>query len=162
MVRAARQQVGTVREASNQMDTKENAVHVTCLPESPYCRGLVQETIELISNKWAVPLILTLCVKSPLRYGDLRNAMDGISTKELAKQLRLLEASGLIGRQVHPSIPPRVEYWITDLGKSLRPLLEELAKWASIHGLEVSNSRKKLESAPVTEETAGVLVHRIR
>ena len=140
-------------------------VHVACLPESEYCRGLIQEALELIGNKWAVPLILTLYARSPLRNSDLRKSVRGISAKELAKQLRLLEAAGLIGRKVHPTVPPKVEYWLTALGTSLQPLLDGLAAWASVHGAAVEQNRGSFTGAPEAPGKPGApaaLIHRIR
>lgn len=139
-------------------------IHVDCLPESKRCRRLVQETVELIANKWAVPLILTLSAEPLLRYSDLKSAVTGISAKELAKQLRLLESAGLVGRKVHPSIPPRVEYWLTDLGHSLRPQLDGLAAWAVRHGPQVERNREGFQAKPEQRPEAmeGRTVHRIR
>ncbi|MFC5475054.1 winged helix-turn-helix transcriptional regulator [Paraherbaspirillum soli] len=115
----------------------------------------------MIGNKWAVPIVLTLHAKSPLRNSDLKHSVDGISPKELAKQLRLLEAAGVIGRKVYPSIPPRVEYWLTDLGSSLHPLLEGLAAWAALHGEQVERNRDEYAAGAEQEAASGSVVHRI-
>jgi DNA-binding HxlR family transcriptional regulator len=144
------------------MDSRTEIVKVACLPESQRCRRLVGKTLELIANKWAVPIVLTLVAVSPLRNSDLKRSVVGINPKELAKQLRLLEAAGVIGRKVHPTIPLRVEYWLTDLGRSLHPILEGLADWASLHGERVEANRKQYETAMAMDAMEHSRIHRIR
>jgi DNA-binding HxlR family transcriptional regulator len=102
----------------------------------PLCARMICATLDLIANKWAVPIILTLArAKSqPLRFSELSRAIPLITQKELTKQLRALEAAGVVGRRVHAAVPPKVEYWLTDLGRSLRPVLDELGKWAAQNG----------------------------
>jgi DNA-binding HxlR family transcriptional regulator len=143
------------------MDTYGQTIKAACLPESGRCWKLVQQTLELIGNKWAVPIVLTLHARSPLRNSDLKNSVLGINSKELAKQLRLLEAAGIIGRKVYPSIPTRVEYWLIDLGTSLHPLLEGLAAWTVSNGPTVERNREEFAAATEEKAVAGSLVHRI-
>lgn len=106
----------------------------------PLCARMICATLDLIANKWAVPIILTLArvrknpSAEPLRFSELSRAIPLITQKELTKQLRALESAGLVGRRVHAAVPPKVEYWLTDLGLSLRPVLDELGKWAAING----------------------------
>lgn len=106
----------------------------------PLCARMICATLDLIANKWAVPIILTLAraraasADQPLRFSELSRAIPLITQKELTKQLRALEAAGLVGRRVHAAVPPKVEYWLTDLGLSLRPVLDELGKWAAKNG----------------------------
>lgn len=149
-------------QAGYLMDTEDNLIHVTCLPDAPACRHLVQETLEIIGNKWAVPIMLTLLAQSPLRNSQIKRSVQGINAKELAKQLRLLEAAGLIGREVYPSVPPRVEYWITDLGWSLHPVLDGLGTWAATYGSQVEKNRQLFDTPAALEPTANTTIHRIR
>lgn len=110
----------------------------------PLCARMICATLDLIANKWAVPIILTLAraanAGQPLRFSELSRAIPLITQKELTKQLRALEAAGLVGRHVHAAVPPKVEYWLTDLGQSLRPVLDELGKWAAKNGPQLARA----------------------
>lgn len=99
----------------------------------PLCARMICATLDLIANKWAVPIILTLARAKgeKLRFSDLSRAIPLITQKELTKQLRALEAAGLVGRRVYAAVPPKVEYWLTELGASLRPVLNALARWSA-------------------------------
>ena len=82
----------------------------------------------LIGDKWKV-LILRDLMPGAKRFGELRKSIGTVSQKVLTAQLRDMEASGLISRKVYPQVPPRVEYSLTDLGKSLKPILEAMQDW---------------------------------
>ena len=73
-------------------------------------------------------------MQGALRYADLRRRVSAISPKELAKHLRRFESAGLINRRVYPTVPPRVEYSLTDMGRGMYPSLEALAGWAARYG----------------------------
>ena len=91
--------------------------------------------VNLISGKWAIPILYRLIViNTPVRCGDLLRAAAPITQKELTKQLRLFEQRGLVTRTVYPEIPPRVEYQITGLGLTLQDALSPLAAWMSEYG----------------------------
>lgn len=86
--------------------------------------------VSLISGKWAIPILYRLIIiGEPVRFSDLQRAVHPITQKELTRQLRQFESRGLVTRQVFAEVPPRVEYQITELGKSLRPTLDSLADW---------------------------------
>ncbi|BEN34658.1 winged helix-turn-helix transcriptional regulator [Serratia marcescens] len=90
--------------------------------------------VNLVSGKWAIPILYRLIViDSPVRFSELQRAVAPIAQKELTRQLRLFEQRGLVTRQVYPEVPPRVEYQVTALGKSLRPTLDSLAEWMRRH-----------------------------
>lgn len=110
--------------------------HELSVDGQPLCARMICATLDLIANKWAVPIILTLARAKcqPLRFSELSRAIPLITQKELTKQLRALETAGLVGRRVHAAVPPKVEYWLTDLGRSLRPVLDELGRWAAQNG----------------------------
>ena len=116
----------------------------------PLCARMICATLDLIANKWAVPIILTLARSkgAPLRFSELSRAIPLITQKELTKQLRALETAGLVGRRVHAAVPPKVEYWLTDLGLSLRPVLDELGKWAAQNGPRL---RQPKQDSPQSE-----------
>lgn len=88
----------------------------------------VEVTVSLIENKWKVLIIRDL-LSGAKRFGELKRSIDGISQKVLTSQLRDMEASGLIDRKVYAEVPPRVEYSLTDLGRSLSPTLMALKEW---------------------------------
>lgn len=88
----------------------------------------VEVTVSLIENKWKVLIIRDL-LSGTKRFGELKRSIDGISQKVLTSQLRDMETSGLINRKVYAEVPPRVEYSLTDLGRSLSPVLMALKEW---------------------------------
>lgn len=106
------------------------------------CRILIGRVLDLIANKWAVPIILTLGrAEGVMRFTELGRAIPTITQKELTKQLRELESVGLVGRRVHAVVPPKVEYWLTDTGRSLQPVLDTLAIWAAANGETLARVR---------------------
>ena len=88
----------------------------------------VETTLMLIGDKWKV-LILRDLLPGTKRFGELKKSIGSVSQKVLTAQLRDMEAKGLVHRQVYAEVPPRVEYSLTDLGQSLRPILEALSAW---------------------------------
>lgn len=88
----------------------------------------VETTLLLIGNKWKV-LILRDLMPGTKRFGELRKSVGGVSQKVLAEKLREMEEDGLVVRTAYAEIPPRVEYSLTDLGKSLKPILDAMEKW---------------------------------
>ncbi len=114
----------------------------------PACAIMVGDTLELIGGKWAAPVILALFfAKAPMRYSDLMRQVPGIRPKEMARQLRQLEQAGLVGRRLHAAVPPRVDYWLTDLGRSIQPAINALADWTKLHGLAVAQHRAAAQAA---------------
>ena len=93
------------------------------LPECP-----VATTVQLIGNKWKL-LILRNLLARPWRFNELQKSLDGISQKVLTDSLRAMEADGIITRTVFPEVPPRVEYALSELGESMRPILEAMETW---------------------------------
>ena len=90
----------------------------------------VETTLTLISDKWKV-LILRDLLSGTKRFGELKKSIGGVSQKVLTTQLRQMEYSGLLNRTVYPEVPPRVEYTLTELGQSLRPVLDALWNWGN-------------------------------
>ena len=100
---------------------------------SVYCPMV--ELLDTLSGKWAFPILLKLIVaEEPMRFGALQRRLGTITQKELTKQLRLYEAYGLVTRQMFPEIPPRVEYAISDYGRTLKDPLLALAQWSATSG----------------------------
>ena len=90
------------------------------LPECP-----VATTVQLIGSKWKL-LILRNRLVRPWRFNELRKGLDGISQKVLTDSLRSMEEDGIITRTVYPEVPPRVEYALSELGESMRPIIKAM------------------------------------
>lgn len=88
----------------------------------------VETTLSLIGDKWKV-LILRDLMPGTKRFGELKKSIGSVSQKVLTAQLRDMEANGLISRKVYAEVPPRVEYSLTNLGKSLKPILDAMKNW---------------------------------
>lgn len=93
------------------------------LPECP-----VATTVQLIGSKWKL-LILRNLLQRPWRFNEMKKTLEGISQKVLTDSLRSMEADGLITRTVYPEVPPRVEYALSDLGQSMRPIINAMEEW---------------------------------
>ena len=105
--------------------------------ELPICP--VATTVNLIGNKWKILIIRNLLAQEKVRFKDLKEGIEGISQKVLTDDLRSLEADGLIIRTAYPEIPPRVEYELSPLGKSLKPIIDAMANWGNKY-LEIKNN----------------------
>lgn len=99
-----------------------------------------REVLDVIADKWSA-LILYALLHRTHRHAELLRVIGGISQKMLTQTLRALEADGLVAREVFPVVPPHVEYSLTDLGRSLSPLLREICRWAEEHLADVQNAR---------------------
>ena len=97
----------------------------------------VETTLTLISDKWKVLIIRDL-LPGTKRFGELKKSIGSVSQKVLTAQLRQMEESGLLTRTVYPEVPPRVEYTLTELGQSLRPVLDALKKWGEEYKAKMS------------------------
>lgn len=97
--------------------------------ELPICP--VATTVNLIGNKWKLLIIRNLLAVDKVRFKDLKNGIEGISQKVLTDNLRSLEADGLVIRTAYQEIPPRVEYELSPLGQSLRPIIDSMATWGN-------------------------------
>lgn len=94
--------------------------------ELPACP--VETTLTLIGDKWKV-LILRDLMPGTKRFGELKKSIGNVSQKVLTAQLRDMEESGLVNRKVYAEVPPRVEYSLTELGQSLKPILDAMQNW---------------------------------
>lgn len=88
----------------------------------------VEMTLQLIGNKWKI-LILRDLLTGTKRFGELKKSVTGITQKVITSNLRDMESSGLLTREVFPEVPPRVEYALTDTGYSLEPILDSMYSW---------------------------------
>jgi DNA-binding HxlR family transcriptional regulator len=94
-----------------------------------------EATLFVINGRWKVPLLWHLSRRGTLRFSELRDALHGVTQKMLTQQLRELEADGVINRKVYAQVPPKVEYSLTDTGKSLAPVIEAMCKWGKKRGV---------------------------
>lgn len=97
----------------------------------------VETTLGAIAGRWKVMIIYYL-LDGPMRFNELQRALAGVTHRTLSKQLREMEAAGLVARRDYGEIPPRVDYRLTPLGESLRVVLAAMHDWAERHGQKLS------------------------
>src|SRR5712671_2090988 len=105
----------------------------------------VRELLNRVGDKWSV-FIVGLLADGPKRFSELRRTVEGISQRMLTLTLRGLERDGLVTRTVYPTIPPRVEYELTELGRTLRKPIQSLAKWAQENRERIQLSRNRYDA----------------
>ena len=106
------------------------------IKELPACP--VETTPTLIGDKWKV-LILRDLMPGTKRFGELKKSIGSVSQKVLTAQLRDMEENGLVHREVYAEVPPRVEYSLTELGRSLKPILDSMRSWGEEYKKQLSN-----------------------
>lgn len=106
--------------------------------ELPACP--VATTVQLIGNKWKL-LILRNLQTRPWRFNELQRSLEGISQKVLADNLRSMEKDGIITRTVYPQVPPRVEYALSEIGESMRPILDSMEQWGNAYKALIESGR---------------------
>ena len=104
----------------------------------------VTEVLARVGDKWSMQIVIELA-EGPLRFNTLRRAIDGISQRMLTRTLRNLERDGLVSRTVTPSVPPRVDYALTELGHSLREPVCRLGQWAVMHREAMADARARFD-----------------
>ena len=100
----------------------------------------VETTLKLIGNKWEV-LVLRDLMPGTKRFGELKQSIGGISQKVLTTKLREMEADGLVERHVFAEVPPRVEYSLTPLGRTLKPVLDAMEQWGTAYKKRIAAGR---------------------
>jgi DNA-binding HxlR family transcriptional regulator len=121
-------------------------IHVPVPPPSPHtgdCRA-VTSVLARVGDKWSVFVIMML-VDGPLRFNELKRMINGISQRMLTLTLRGLERDGLVTRTVFPTIPPRVDYELTALGRGLSQPVKALGQWAFDPLPEIQGAREKFD-----------------
>lgn len=114
------------------MENVTNDAPCENIGEPPAPPPEIDATLSVLGGKWKL-LILWQLVNRPYRFNELRRAIAGVSQHMLTTQLRELESQGIITRTIYPEVPPRVEYALTEHGKSLRSVMAALAKWGQVH-----------------------------
>lgn len=118
---------------------------VTAEDHSPVRCQAVNDILARVGDKWSMQVVMSLSA-GPLRFNELRRAIDGISQRMLTRTLRALERDGLVDREVTPSVPPRVDYSLTALGRSLREPVAALGVWAMDNKPEVESARNRFDA----------------
>jgi DNA-binding HxlR family transcriptional regulator len=97
----------------------------------------VETALAVIGGRWKAQILWNLLYEGPLRYGRLRRALPGVAETVLIRQLRELECDGVVVRRTFDTVPPAVEYALTPLGESLRPVIESMLAWSMKHRRDV-------------------------
>lgn len=112
----------------------------------------IERTLAVIGGKWTVQILRDL-FDGTRRFGQLQQSLGGVSPKMLIARLRELEERGLVTRTLYPEIPPRVEYSLTDDGRTLRPIVDAMAAWGRTHGpyigLDREQRNERTEATPI-------------
>lgn len=112
----------------------------------------VRQILDRVADKWSL-LVIALLERRTLRFTELRNKIDGISQRMLTVTLRQLERDGLVERTVHPVVPPKVEYALTDLGCTLHDTIKALVTWTEAHQEEIAAARAAYDRRAAQEAT---------
>jgi DNA-binding HxlR family transcriptional regulator len=108
----------------------------------------IREVLNRVGDKWSVQVIAGLG-EGPARFSELKNAIEGVSQRMLTLTLRGLERDGLVARKVFAEVPPRVEYALTELGRTLLVPIRGLAEWAHEHRTSIQDARARYERRQV-------------
>jgi DNA-binding HxlR family transcriptional regulator len=117
------------------------------LPEDADLRradSLAREIFSDVANKWAL-LIIEALGERTLRFSELRGEVEGVSHKMLTQNLRMLERNGLVERTVYPTVPPRVEYTLTEPGRALRTVVDAICGWTHQHLEHIEKARDRFD-----------------
>lgn len=107
----------------------------------------IRNVVARFGDKWSLLVLLVINGKETVRFNELGRMIPDISTRMLSSTLKTLEADGLISRKVYPQVPPKVEYTLTDTGKSLIPLINQLTEWAMKNMKQVMKHRADYDMA---------------
>ena len=107
--------------------------------------SLAREIFSDVANKWAL-LIIEVLGERTLRFGEVRREVGGISHKMLTQNLRMLERNGLVDRKAHPTVPPRVEYTLTEPGQALRETIHGMCDWTHQYLGHIETSRHRFDA----------------
>ncbi|MDO4497790.1 MAG: helix-turn-helix domain-containing protein [Bacteroidales bacterium] len=106
----------------------------------------VRNVIARFGNKWALLVVLVISEHEVVRFNELCRLIPDVSSRVLSGTLKTLEADGLLSRTVYPTVPPKVEYQLTETGRSLVPLIAQLTEWAQTNMKKIVEHRKEFEA----------------
>ncbi|MEU1436407.1 helix-turn-helix domain-containing protein [Streptomyces sp. NPDC005786] len=118
-------------------------------PSCAHTIELVRDVLARVGDKWTL-LIITALASGPLRFTAVHEQVVGISQRMLSQTLRALTRDGLVTRTAYPEVPPRVEYDLTPLGRSLSETVDELVRWVRGHQSDIVRNRNEFDQAPTT------------
>jgi DNA-binding HxlR family transcriptional regulator len=124
------------------MDTKQ-ILEESCIKG----RCPSEETLAIIDGKWSIKILTHLMYEDTLRFGELRRIIPGVTQRMLTHKLRELESRDVIERKVYAVVPPKVEYRLTELGRSLKPVLDSLSEWSLRHEALIKKVGDKANSS---------------
>lgn len=107
------------------------SIHDIILTEEGNCP--VNSMLQMLQGKWKFPIIYELCIKEPLRYGELKRMIPGITSTMLSSSLKEMESDGLVSRTQYEGVPVRVEYSLTAKGRDMLPVFYEMMRWGIRH-----------------------------
>jgi DNA-binding HxlR family transcriptional regulator len=113
--------------------------------EAPACP--ISPVVDLVFSRWTTPILWQLHEHGTQRFSTLHTRVGSITAKVMTQRLRQMERDGLVTRTYHPEVPPRVEYEITELGRSLAPVFAALGTWSSAHLAEVAEARARYDGS---------------
>jgi DNA-binding HxlR family transcriptional regulator len=122
---------------------EESVDHSNCI--------VVREVLDRVGDKWSV-LVIALLGERGQRFNELKRSIEGISQRMLTLTLRQLEHDGLVLRTVHATVPPRVDYALTELGESVLAPISALIRWATEHGTDIADARRRYEAEQAEAE----------
>src|SRR5580698_5794494 len=137
MAQSAKKSVGKLMPQKKKKIAEVKADRAAPMVTDPKVEALVREIIERVADKWTMLVLEVLEEHGVVRFTRLGELVGGVSQKMLTKTVRQMERDGLVTRTVHPVIPPRVEYELTDLGRSLGEAFCGVWIWAETHGHEI-------------------------
>ena len=117
-------------------------------PADPGVACPISPVVDIVFSRWTTPILWSLHTYGRQRFVELERRIAKITPKVLTQRLRQLERDGLVVRTYHPEVPPRVEYEISELGRSLAPLFAHLSEWATAHLDEVEQARETYDATP--------------
>lgn len=107
----------------------------------------IRNVIARFGNKWALLIVLTIGEQGVVRFNELSRLIPDVSSRVLSSTLRTLEADGFVDRKAYATVPPKVEYRLTEVGKSLLPLIHQLTEWAQANMKKVMDHRQEFETS---------------
>lgn len=113
----------------------------------------VRRILSLVGDKWTL-LVITLLGHRTMRFNEIRHEVEEISQRMLTLTLRQLERDGIVSRKIYPTVPPKVEYWLTPLGETLLETMQSLVNWTIDHRLEIVAAREDYDARSAVDAEA--------